>query len=90
MEGVCVRFGGEGYGFIEEDETLVRWFVHVSDIPGHRALKVGDRVRFVQGASRGKAPRAINIEIIQAKPRVTVLDVLSGRTPAAKGASDVK
>lgn len=70
-QGVVVRFGARGFGFIVEPETRTQYFVHVEDVVGRKELHAGDRVVFQAGQQRaGKETRAILVELVSSPDRV--------------------
>lgn len=61
---VTVWFIERGYGFLIDDSTREKVFVHGSDTHALGILKPGSRVRYETQADPGRRPRAINIELI--------------------------
>lgn len=65
-DGVVVRFGSRGFGFILDPETRTEYFVHLRDVVGRKTLQTGDEVRFQIGQLKAgsSAPPAIQVELI--------------------------
>ena len=65
-EGVVLRFGNKGFGFIQCAETRKEFFVHIDNIFGRVALMTGQRVEFEEAPSLipGKAPQAVKVRLL--------------------------
>jgi cold shock CspA family protein len=69
-QGVVIRFGARGFGFIHETATAREYFVHIEDVIGRMALQAGQRVEFEEHPvpKQGKPPQAVLVKIIEAVP----------------------
>jgi cold shock CspA family protein len=65
-QGVVVRFGARGYGFIHETATAREFFVHIEDVVGRFALQAGQKVEFEEHPIHkpGKPPQAVLVQIV--------------------------
>ena len=71
LEGVVVRFGARGFGFILDLKSRVQYFAHINDVVGRETLQAGDRVTFLIGQARPgqNALPAIFIELVSSPDR---------------------
>lgn len=84
--GTVVRFDPEkGYGFITPDEGGDDVFMHVNDLTfGKNQLKVGARVRFIEGHG-DRGANASDVSLLEPAP----LPVVQTPVPATTSASSV-
>jgi cold shock CspA family protein len=70
--GVVLRFGSRGFGFILEPETRAQYFVHIEDVIGRKTLQTGDKVRFQVGQPRpgSRTLPAILVELVSSPDRL--------------------
>jgi cold shock CspA family protein len=61
--GVVVRWGGRGFGFIQDTETRIEYFAHISAVAGHIGLEPGVQVAFEVSPveSKSGSPMAVFI-----------------------------
>jgi cold shock CspA family protein len=82
-EGVVLRFGSRGFGFLVEPSTRIEYYFHISNVRDWRVLQTGDRVRFRRDM-RSPRPVAIQIELIESPDR---LDREQAPTPSDPASS---
>lgn len=65
-KGVCVRWGGRGFGFIQDLETQVEYFCHISCVENRIGLAPGTQVEFEIAAfsSKSGAPVAVFVKLL--------------------------
>ncbi|MGA8367134.1 MAG: cold shock domain-containing protein [Candidatus Acidiferrales bacterium] len=70
--GVVVRFGSRGFGFVLDPETKEQYFVHIEDVIGRKTLRTGDTVKFQVGIAKpgSRTLPAILVELISSPDRV--------------------
>jgi cold shock CspA family protein len=70
-KGVCVRWGGKGFGFLQDTSVEVgkEFFCHISYVEGRIGLEPGARVEFEvsPSASKSGAPQAMLVTVIPSK-----------------------
>jgi cold shock CspA family protein len=61
---VCVRWGGHGYGFIQDLTDGVEYFAHISNVVGRVGLVPGTHVEFEPANFKSKsgAPVALAVK----------------------------
>jgi cold shock CspA family protein len=65
-DGVVLRFGSRGFGFVLDPQTRLEYFVHIADVVGRKTLQTGDRVRFQIGQPKSNSSTlpAIVVELV--------------------------
>jgi hypothetical protein len=78
--GMIIRFGHKGFGFILNFETKKQHFFSVKDCIGRKDFIVGDRVRFQLGEPQRIRDHKTRAEIYQA-PAINVRLIAEQGTP---------
>lgn len=64
MQGTIIRWEG-GWGFVQDDQTLVSYFVHMHGIEGARRLTPGDKVSFELERTKSKRVLAVRVRKLE-------------------------
>ena len=68
MTGTVLRWES-GWGFVQDDETLVSYFVHMHGVEGACRLTPGDKVSFELERTKSKRVQAVRVRKLAALPK---------------------
>jgi cold shock CspA family protein len=91
-EGVVLRYGSRGFGFLVEPSSSIEYYFHISSVHDWRVLRAGDRVCFERDMNCPR-PTAIKIELVESphgpdrRPQCEQAPTPSAHAPSNRAAS---